>query len=58
VTDTAAHRRVTFTLAISTVIGPLEDVQATVAYVADWLNDNGYGYVEVARDVQETDDAD
>lgn len=53
----AATRKLRFTLLIETELGENDEPEPTVAYVTDWLNDNGYSPTkidqwEVARHVR------
>lgn len=43
------NRKLRFTLLITTELGEGDEMRAAVAYVTDWLNDNGYDYVVVAE---------
>lgn len=40
-------RTLRFTLTIETELGECDEAKPAIAYVADWLNDNGYGYVQI-----------
>lgn len=45
--EIAARRRLRFYFVIETELGEGDDALASMRYVADWLNDNGYGYREL-----------
>lgn len=44
-------RELTFTFEISTTLGAGDEVNPTMRYVGDWLNDNNYGYRQVGPPV-------
>lgn len=47
--DDVVQRELHFTFEIVTTLSEGDEIGPTVKYVADWLNDNGYGYREIGQ---------